>query len=59
MRKRMLTRLSHALTAVCVMLRAGACSTTRHVPEGRYLLDDVDVSVNDSTGTLDSQTMMT
>lgn len=59
MRKRMLTRLSHALTAVCVTLLAGACSTTRHVPEGRYLLDDVDVSVNDSTGTLDSQTMMT
>lgn len=59
MKKRMLTRLSHALAAMCVMLLAGACSTTRHVPEGRYLLDDVDVSVNDSTGTLDSQTMMT
>lgn len=37
----------------------GACSPTKHVPQGSYLLDDVRISVNDSTGTLSSSSMMT
>lgn len=35
-----------------------SCSSTRYVPEGCYLLDEVRLRVNDSTGTLTSQTMM-
>ena len=39
--------------AVCVwLISLSACHTTRHVPEGRMLLDHVDIEVtNDSTST--------
>ena len=36
-----------------------ACSSSKHVPEGRYLLDNVKLHINDSTGTLDNTEMMT
>ncbi|MDE7437107.1 MAG: BamA/TamA family outer membrane protein [Muribaculaceae bacterium] len=32
-----------------------ACSSTRHVPQGKYLLDDVKINLNDSTGRLQVQ----
>jgi len=35
------------------------CSSSRHVPEGSYLLDAVDIHINDSTKTFDSEEMMT
>lgn len=35
------------------------CSPARHVPEGKYLLDDVKINLNDSTGRLDQQQLMT
>ena len=59
---RNMKRLAHIisgsfLTALAII--SGACSTTRHVPEGNYLLDDVKIVLNDSTGTLDEQNMMT
>lgn len=34
------------LVAACVMLLT-ACSTTKHVPEGKYLLDDVKINITD------------
>ena len=34
------------LVAACVMLLM-ACSTTKHVPEGKYLLDDVKINITD------------
>lgn len=41
------------------VLMATACSQVRHVPQGRFLLDEVKLNVNDSTGTLrDSQMML-
>lgn len=36
-----------------------ACSSTRHVPEGKYLLDDVKINLNDSTHRLEQQQLMT
>lgn len=35
------------------------CNSSRHVPEGEYLLDSVKININDSTKTLDSQEMIT
>lgn len=34
------------LVAACVVLLT-ACSTTKHVPEGKYLLDDVKINITD------------
>ena len=34
--------------AACVMLLS-ACSTTKHVPEGKYLLDDVKINITDNS----------
>ena len=51
---------SAALVALtCIMGVLAGCSPTRHVPDGSYLLDDVKIAVNDSTRTLQEQTMMT
>lgn len=41
-----------------IILLSG-CSTTRHIPSGRYLLDKVALQVSDSTGTLDKESLMT
>lgn len=38
------------LVALAVMLMVVSCSTTRHVPEGQYLLDKVQIKVDPSTG---------
>lgn len=35
------------------------CSSTRHLPADKYLLDDVKIKLNDSTGVLDETEMMT
>lgn len=47
-----------ALLAVMLAFIWSGCSTTRHVPDGSYLLDDVRIQINDSTGTLDEQELM-
>lgn len=48
-----------SLAATALLILFAACNQTRHVPQGRYLLDDVKLNVNDSTGTLsDSQLML-
>ncbi|MCM1368953.1 MAG: BamA/TamA family outer membrane protein [Candidatus Amulumruptor caecigallinarius] len=36
-----------------------ACSSTRFVPDGKYLLDDIDLKINDSTKTMSSTEMFT
>ena len=35
------------------------CSSTRHVPEGNYLLDKVNIEINDSSKTLDATELST
>lgn len=35
------------------------CSSTRHVPKGSYLLDEVKIHLDDTTGRLNSQDLMT
>lgn len=47
------------LVAALTLTALAACSPTRYVPQGHYLLDDVLLKVNDSTETLSSQNMMT
>lgn len=37
----------------------GGCSSVRHVPPGSFLLDDVKISLNDSTHTLNEQELST
>ena len=41
------------------MLMLWGCNATRHVPDGKYLLDAVDIQINDSTKTFDSEEMLT
>lgn len=53
MRCEWLIGLMVALAAV-----AAGCSSTRHVPEGQLLLDDVKISINDSTDTFHAQEML-
>ena len=49
-------RLLAALTLIAAL---GACSSTKHVPKGSMLLDDVRIKLNDSTGMLDATQLMT
>lgn len=35
------------------------CSSARHVPQGKYLLDNIKLQINDSSGTLDKEEMIT
>ncbi|MDE6392588.1 MAG: outer membrane protein assembly factor [Muribaculaceae bacterium] len=58
MRNRNFISTLQAVAAIMLTLLCAGCSTTRHVPDGRYLLDDVSLIVDDPTGTLDGQTMM-
>lgn len=41
------------LTALALMLSLWACSSTRHVPKGEYLLDRVKITID--SGTIDNQ----
>ena len=36
----------------------GACSLTRHVPDGQYLLDDVKINILDTSSTIKSKALM-
>ena len=51
-------KLISLILSVPLLLALG-CSSTRHVPKGSYLLDAVDIHVDDSTKTFDSEEMMT
>lgn len=53
------TRMTILVTGLSLLLLMSACSTTKFVPEGRMLLDDVGVLVNDSTGTFTSRELKT
>ncbi len=53
-------RLKKILQLHCVMsplLLLWGCASSRHVPEGSYLLDNVHIEINDSTHTFDTQEM--
>lgn len=57
----LLSLLNYALRCVSVMLLtllAASCSTTKFVPEGRLLLDNVRIEVHDSTETFRSTDLM-
>lgn len=42
-----MNRALRCLIAIACMCLMGACSPTRHVPQGTYLLDKVDITVDD------------
>ncbi len=51
----------HALlipAAILLSFMVGGCSSTRYVPAGKMLLDDVKIEIEDSTGTLTEQQML-
>ena len=48
-RRRPAGRVALTLCAAAVLLLAAACSSTRHVPQGSYLLDKVSIEVDDRT----------
>lgn len=55
--------MNHAqkIFLACVLIVSGllaSCSSSKHVPEGQYLLDDVKIKVTDSTETLTDMTLM-
>lgn len=52
------TRILATLIATVMILMLGACSSTKFVPEGQMLLDDVKVRVNDSTGTFSNKELL-
>lgn len=50
------TKLKHIYPlTVSALLCMSGCGTTRHIPEGAMLLDDVKITVNDSTHDFDTQ----
>lgn len=50
--------IGYLLMAIIPAVIAG-CSSSRHVPDGKYLLNDVKISLDDSTGLLHEQDLMT
>lgn len=48
-----------SLLLVIFTLVLTGCRSSRHVPEGDYLLDAVEISIDDSTHTVDKQEMIT
>ena len=53
-----LSALHIAFLGLLAAIVAG-CSSVRHVPPGSFLLDDVKISLNDSTHTLNEQELST
>lgn len=47
------------LSLILLVIFMTGCSSTRHLPEGSYLLDDVKIHLNDSTGELNETDLMT
>lgn len=52
-------RFKKAMGVLLVGMAMWSCSPTRHVPMHKYLLDDVKITIDDSTKTLNKQEMMT
>ncbi|MCH5234004.1 MAG: BamA/TamA family outer membrane protein [Muribaculaceae bacterium] len=48
----MIKRGLHIVFTVLILLLACACSSTRHIPENSYLLDKVNIEIDDSTNTV-------
>ena len=51
----MFLRLRSILIILCATAILAGCSTTRHIPDGSLLLDDVKINVDDSTLTETSE----
>lgn len=47
------------IAVLAILLLLTGCGSTRHVPNGSYLLDNVNIEINDSTHTLDGSVMQT
>lgn len=45
------------LSSIIILLLTG-CSSVRHVPEGKYLLNEIKINVNDSTKSVDKDDMI-
>lgn len=50
--------ISSLILILCTLVLASSCSSARHVPEGKYLLNKVRINIDDSTHTLDEEEMM-
>ncbi len=46
------------LFVVVAIFSLASCSSSRHVPEGKFLLDKVDISINDSSGNISKDDMI-
>ncbi len=55
---KILNQAKYYLVTVILILLSG-CSSSRHVPDGKYLLDEVKIQLNDSTKLLNEQQLMT
>lgn len=51
-------RASYLPLLALLMLVSAACSSVRHVPDGKFLLNNVRIAIDDSTGTLNEEEMM-
>lgn len=51
-------RISHITVILLFLLLVSGCASTKHVPDGQMLLDDVRIRVNDSTRTFSEQDML-
>lgn len=47
------------VTLMLTLAQLSSCNSTKHVPEGKYLLDDIKVSVNDSSHKVSKQQLIT
>ena len=43
---------------ICVVLFLWSCSSVKHVPSGKYLLEDVKINISDSAGTVESSELI-
>lgn len=55
---RLPSRATYWFLAVLAVILA-ACNPTKHVPDGKYLLDEVKININDSTHSISKQEMLT
>ncbi|MDE6242857.1 MAG: hypothetical protein K2M14_02480, partial [Muribaculaceae bacterium] len=47
-----------SVAMLLLLLLGAACSSVRHVPDGKYLLNKVKVNIDDSTHTLSEEEML-
>ena len=50
--------LVHIASVIIVALLLAGCSSARHVPKGKYLLNDIHIHINDSTKSITKEEMI-